>query len=79
MIAVSQAKLSQQATALLAVSMTGEKLKPYLIFKGKPGPKGRVIKEFQSDNFQYPDSIEYTVQKKAWMDEVTMLHWIKTV
>ena len=78
-VAVTQAKSSQQATALLAVTLTGQKLKPYVIFKGNPGPKGRVIKEFTSNRFQYPNSNEYTVQKKAWMDENTMLHWIKTV
>ena len=78
-VSVKQAKSSQRATALLVVSQTGEKLKPFLIFKGKPGRTGRVSREFANPNLVYPSTIAYTVQQKAWMDEERMIEWIEDV
>ena len=78
-MSVSQAKSSQRATALLGVSLSGEKLTPLLIFKRVPGKNGRIVREFVSDKFNYPAEMTYSVQVNAWMDEDTMLFWIEHV
>ena len=78
-MSVRQAKNSNRATVLLGVSLTGDKLPPFIIFKGKPGPTGRICREFRNVALNYPKTIEYQVQVKAWMDEITFLDWIERV
>jgi hypothetical protein len=61
----------------LCVTASGYKLDPFLIFTGsKKGPIR--TKELQA-LVGFPKGIHYTTQAKAWMDEVTMLEWVKFV
>ena len=57
-------------TCCLAVCADGTKLRPMLIFKGKPG--GSVEKEFKNDDPAHPCCV---VQENAWTDERAMLVW----
>ena len=68
---------SMRATIILAVTKSGEKLPPFLIFKGTPG--GRIHREWTKAGNTYPPGIVYTVQKKAWCDHSLMLQWITSV
>jgi hypothetical protein len=64
----------------VGVSMAGERLTPYIIFKGSDKATGRVHREFTSRNHSYyPPSMKYNVQGSAWMDEKGMLDWIERV
>jgi hypothetical protein len=68
---------SARSTVLLCVTASGYKLDPFLIFTGsKKGPIR--TKELQA-LVGFPKGIHYTTQAKAWMDEVTMLEWVKFV
>ena len=64
---------SERCTVILAVTASGEKLKPFCIFKGVPGPRSRILQEFQNISLGYPQDIVYTVQAKAWNDNATMM------
>ena len=74
-VSVSSTESSNRVSVLLGVTMSGIKLKPFLIFKGKP--EGRIIREFSQLN--YPDGCIYTVQEKAWIDEASFGVWIEKV
>jgi hypothetical protein len=52
----------QHATALLAVTMSGEKLPLFFIFAGVPDRP--VSREPETE--QYPGGVEYGVQRKVW-------------
>ena len=57
-----------------AITMAGGKLKPLIVFKGKPG--GRIEKkEFQG----YSDGAFWHVQKNAWCDDRVMKQWVLQV
>jgi hypothetical protein len=70
-------------TVLLAVTMSGEKLPPYIFLKGKDTIGSRVWKEFSILELRsrngYPEEVFYEVQTKAWMDEKRFLYWTKIV
>jgi DDE superfamily endonuclease len=69
---------SQRCMIALAVSLSGEKLPPMVIFKGVPGACGNsVANELLTHG--YPTTATYAVQKKAWMDIPTFLHWVDQV
>jgi hypothetical protein len=68
---------SNRTTALLAGTMAGGKLPPFLVFKAKE--TGRVRYEFKAQGNSYPQSIEYTVQENAWNDKCVFLEWIEKV
>ncbi len=51
-----------RCTVLLGVTLTGEKLPPFIIFKGMPN--GRVAQEV----YLVDSNVVCTVQKNAWMD-----------
>ena len=70
---------SERCTVILAVTASGEKLKPFLIFKGVPGARSRIAQEFQNPALGYPQDLVYTVQPKAWNDSDTMMQWINLV
>jgi hypothetical protein len=78
-VSVKRAKSTQRATVFLGVSMAGERLTPYIIFKGVDRASGRVQREFNSAKHSYPQTMKYTVQENAWMDETRMLDWIQQV
>jgi hypothetical protein len=66
-------------TAILAVTMSGETLPPYIIFKGKDTRGSRVWKEFATTEartkFGYPEEAFYAVQPKTWIYEKRFLDW----
>lgn len=71
---------SNRATALLAVTLTGEKLPMFLIFKAKRG--ARVHKEVTGRDLVqrgYPENVVISVQQNAWMDTTLMKEWIDRV
>ena len=78
-VSAKTAKSSQRASVMLGVSMAGERLTPYIIFKGSDKATGRVHREFTSRNHSYPPTMKYNVQGSAWMDEKCMLDWIERV
>ena len=65
---------TSRISVALTVTASGELLRPFLVFKGKPN--GRIDKK---ELITFPPEGEYTVQEKAWMDSVVMLKWIETV
>jgi hypothetical protein len=74
---------SNRCIVLLGVTMDGEKLPPFIIFKGANTPRSKITKEFDSVKSRgkcgYPKGMFYTVQAKAWMDKARMHDWIDTV
>ncbi len=64
---------SAGCTALLGVTLTGEKLPPFIIFKEMPN--SRVAQEVS----QVDSNVVCTVQKNAWMDEPTVMHWTESI
>ena len=67
---------SSRCTVLLGVTLSGEKLPPFIIFKGKPN--GQIACEWTGTT-EYPSTSIYAVQDKAWIDERTFLQWIEKV
>lgn len=55
-------------TCVLACTATGEKLKPFIIFKRKTIPKGN-----------FPKEIVIHANEKGWMSENVMSHWLDVV
>jgi hypothetical protein len=66
---------NDHVTVALTVTSRGEKLKPYIIYKG--AESGPISREFASNTLDYPDDISYSVQKSAWMDQYKILDWIE--
>jgi hypothetical protein len=64
---------SMRVTVAVTVTSSGHTLPPMIVFKGAPG--GRIERELTT----YVDGAIYAVQRKAWMDETVMNHWIDTV
>lgn len=65
-----------RATALLSVTSTGEKLEPFLVFKGTLN--GRITRELSSRGV-YPAGVRYAVQANAWTDEGILHRWLREV
>lgn len=71
---------SNRATALLAVTLAGEKLPVFLISKGKRG--ARVHKEVTGLDLvrrAFPTEVIMSVQENAWMDTTLMKEWIDRI
>ncbi len=58
------------------MTLTGEKLPPFIIFKGVPN--GRVARKLRQADYNGTQGV-CTVQKCAWMDEATFLYWTNAV
>jgi hypothetical protein len=60
--------------------MDGEKLPPYIIYKGENTHQSQIKKKFKDvearAKYGYPEGQLYTVQAKAWMDQDRMLQWV---
>ena len=74
-VAMRSSGSNNRCTVLLAVSMSGEKLPPFIVFKGVPN--GRISREFGNGN--YPTDCIYDVQEKAWVDQRIFLIWVEKV
>jgi hypothetical protein len=61
---------SNRCTVMLGVTMDGEKLPSFVIFKGANTPCSKIMKKFDSvesrSKFGYPEGMFYTVQAKGW-------------
>jgi DDE superfamily endonuclease len=78
-VPIQGADSSGRATAMLGTNASGtHKLPPFLIFQGSAKRTGRIYQELQKRD-GYPADLEYAVQKRAWMDEATMIQWIEKV
>lgn len=66
---------SVRSTAVLAVSLSGEKLNPLIVFKGRP--QGSISRNILLNRINLPATIEYSVQENAWADERVMIEWIE--
>jgi len=75
-VSVRSSGSSARCTVLLGVTLSGRKLPPFVIFKGKPN--GRIAREWTGST-EYPTTCIYAVQEKAWIDERTFLEWIRKV
>lgn len=62
-----------RCTVLLGVSLAGQKLKPFVIFKGRRN--GKIDRELKS----FPSDCIYAVQEKAWIDKDTFNDWTNEV
>ena len=74
-ISIKTSGSNARCTVILAVTMSGEKLKPFVIFKGKPG----AIVEKELSEMDYPEDVFFVVQEKAWNDQHVMAKWIDMV
>lgn len=77
-VGAKQANTSKRATALLGVTLSGEKLRPFLIFKAQRTERGRVRKEVK-EGIGYADDVDCDVQHNAWVDEEVFIDWIENV
>ena len=70
---------SYRCTALLGVTMTGEKLPAFIVFTGTRN--GRIIREISGEVVSrgFPSDVVMSVQKNGWMDEELMIEWIDRV
>jgi transposase-like protein len=77
-VSIKGADSSSRCTVMLCASMSGTKLPPFLIFRGKNDRAGHIKRELLRKD-GYPEEMEYGVQERAWMDESLMLEWIEKV
>jgi hypothetical protein len=67
---------SGRATVVLCVTMSGEKLPAFVIWKGVPN--GWIKRECQGP--QYPhNNMKYAMQPKGWLDSDTYQKWVMEV
>jgi hypothetical protein len=66
-----------RSTVILAISLSGNKLPPMIIFKGKPGKT--VEAGFKKPSMGSPNNVVCVCQEKAWNDSSTMLKWVELV
>ncbi len=64
-------------TVFLAVTKSGKKLPPLIVFKGTPG--ARIEKEVGKFPGVGQGGCLYAVQAKGWTDERIMLHWVEKI
>jgi hypothetical protein len=74
---------SARCTVLLGVTTDGDKLPPFIIYKGKNTPHSLIKHEWNDleagQKYGHPEGQAYTVQAKAWMDEQAMMKWVDEV
>jgi hypothetical protein len=68
---------------LLGVTVDGEKLPPFIIYKGANTHRSLIKREWKDlearQKYGYPEGQVYIVQAKAWMDEQAMMKWVDEV
>ena len=71
---------SNRCTVLLGVTMSGEKLPPFIVFTGtRDGRISRQLGLLDNNQQLFPVSIKYACQPKAWVDTDIFLQWIEKV
>lgn len=68
-------KLSVRATAMMTISMSGKKLRPYVVFKGTRGPRSRIARKLD----ELPADCIYSIQPNAWIDVCEMEKYTDSV
>jgi transposase-like protein len=77
-VSVKKTDSTQRCTVMLCAGYTGEKVIPYIVYKGANTKGGKVRKEINRRE-GYPIDCELTVQENAWFDKGVMLDWIERV
>jgi transposase-like protein len=75
-VSIKSSGTSARCSIILGVTMDGQKLPPFIIFKGKVN--GRIRREW-TGNTEYPSSSFYAVQEHAWVDRDVFIQWINKV
>jgi hypothetical protein len=74
---------SAKCTVLIVITMDGEKLPPFIIYKGKNTSRSLIKRECKDldarQKFGYPEGKVYISQAKDWMDERAMIKWVDKV
>ena len=73
----SLARQTDRVTVALAIASNGEKLSPFVIYKGTRF--GRISREFRREAIPYPQSVNYFCNANAWMTNEAMEYWIDLV
>jgi len=73
-VSVRTSGSSNRCTVLLGVTLSGEKLPPFIMFKGKPNSP--ISRKWTTRGNLYPPTSVYTVRDRAWIDEIRMTEWI---
>ena len=79
-IGISDTGSSSRCTVMLAVTLSGQKLPPMIIFKGTAAgiiAKNELPQEGCAND--YPGGIVYATQESAWNDHRTMLVWVQQI
>jgi hypothetical protein len=71
-------RTASRCTVMLAASLTGEKVIPYIVYKGK-NTRGGVVRKEINQRKGFPGDVELMIQENAWFDEQVMLDWIERV
>jgi hypothetical protein len=83
MIGCANTGSSARCTVLLGVTIDGEKLPPFIIYKGANTPCSFIKREWKDlearKKYGNPEDQVYTIQAKAWMDEQAMMKWVDEV
>jgi len=67
---------SSRATVVLCITISGDKLPAFAIWKGVPN--GRIERECRGP--QYPhNNMKYAVQPKGWLDSTSYQKWVREV
>ncbi len=72
-VTITGTSASARCIAPLGVTLTGEKLPPFIIFKGMPNS---LLAQKVS---QVDSNVACTVQKNAWMDKPMFLYWTESI
>lgn len=79
-VSIQSAKSSNRCTAMLGCTMGGTMLTPFVIWQGENTPGGKIRAECEMPSQHgYAPGLVYTVQSKAWMNEVAMKYWVEWV
>ena len=78
-VSLRSTKSCKRATVILAVTLSGEKLPPFVIFAGKR--KARIHRQVtvQAAERGFPGDVLYSVQENAWNNGEVMQEWLKRV
>ena len=69
---------SGRCTVLLGVSLSREKLPPFIVFKGTSDARISRQLAINPPN-EFPVSVKYSCQARAWVNPTVFLNWIEQV
>jgi DDE superfamily endonuclease len=77
-VSIQGAESSSRCTAMFCASMSGKKIPPFLISRGRNDKAGRIEWDLLR-KAGYPEEMVYGVQEPAWMDKELMMEWIQKI